>query len=541
MNLDIPEEGTSVDLNAEPLVTAKPEPQTFGADVNDEAQVGVDVNGDSQLTEEEDITLDDLFIDPRIERVLKPYEELTELLHIAHGDQMTVRDLVEGINEGKADSTESELFREMVRLKGAPAAMEWLNATQQSINHMAYNNGLTDTIERTNSRWLQGILIDDQVRGGYRPKINNGQHKKGGRLSGREAMIRIRQEMQIGDFITFPIPHSGLWLTLLVAGEDEMVNFHTRVLASKAVLGRRTAGLVFSNSDVVVLRHLWDMLANMVVNTSMGKVNKKELTALIKIQDIPLIVGYYMAARFRSGYMLAQPCQVDPAKCGHVDVQKVNIGRLIIIDNERLTTGQLAHMRKQSNHTPESVAAYQEYFSSIRDNVVKLTPTIRVVFSIPSIDNKLAAGNAWLDAIEDSVTLSFKDELSREQRVQYINKQAAITALRNYAHWVSRIDYLNAEGDVDGYVEGEEDIYEALKEHSTNDEFKEAFYKEVGVFINDTTVGVVALPRYKCPGCGQRQPAVGEKFPAFTPINMERCFFTLLTNTLNSSIASADI
>lgn len=503
--------------------------------------VGVDDLMEITLPETEELGLDDLFNDPRIERILKPYEELTELLHIAHGDQMTIADLVEGVDRGEADSAEAEMFREMVRLKGAEAAMQWLAATQSSINHMAYKNGLTDTVLRDNSRWLQGILVDGVVRGGFRPNIKNSKHKKGERLSGRDAMVRARQEMGIGDFITFPLPHSGLWMTLLVAGEDEMVNFHTRVLATKSQLGRRTAGLVFSNSDVVILRHLWDMMANMIVSTSMGKVNKKELSSLIKIQDIPLMVGYYMAARFSSGYPLAQPCQVDPAKCGHVDTHKVNINRMIVIDNARLTDAQSAHMRKMSGHTAESVLAYQEYFSAIRTNVVSVTPSVRMVFGVPTVDNKIQAGQAWLDAIEDSVTLSFKDELTREQRVQYINKQAAITALRNYAHWVRRIDFLDTDGELDGYVEGEEDIYTQLAELSKDESFKDAFYKEINIFMNEMTVGIVALPRYKCTQCGQRQPAVGEKFPAYTAVNMERAFFTLLTNTLNRSISSADI
>jgi hypothetical protein len=454
---------------------------------------------------------------------------------------MTIGQLVEGVNQGAADTPETEMFREMIRLKGAPSAMEWLAATQQSINHMAYANGLTDTVVRENSRWLQGILVDGVVRGGVRPTIKNSKHKKGERLTGRDATIRVRQEMKIGDFITFPLPHTGIWMTLLVAGEDEMVNFHTRVLASKSQLGRRTAGLVFSNSDVIVLRHLWDLLSSMIVSTSMGKVNKKELSSVIKVQDIPLIVGYYMAARFSSGYVLSQACQVDPAKCNHIDTHKVNINRMIIVDNNRLTEAQQAHMRKQGGHDMASVLAYQEYFSAITGNVVDVTPRVRVVFRVPTVDQKIAAGLAWLDAIEDSVTLSFKDELTREQRVTYINKQAAITALRNFSHWVSRIDLLDADGELDGYIEGEEDIYSQLTEFSKDEDFKEAFYKELNKFMNEMTVGIVALPRYKCSACKQRQPAVGEKFPAFTAVNMERAFFTLLANTLNRSIESADI
>jgi len=513
----------------------------MGQPCNVPGDTQVDVDVDDTLPVQDDIQLDNLFEDPRISKVIEPYGELVDLLHVTHGDQMTIADLVGGINEGRGDSAETELFREMIRLKGAPAAMEWLAATQQSINHMSYQNGLTDTVMRENSQWLQGILIDGRVKGGYRPGINNSNHSKGARLTGREAMIRVRQELKVGDFITFPMPHTGIWATILVAGEDEMLNFHTRVLAAKSVLGRRTAGLVFSNSEVIVLRHLWDLLSGMIVNTSMGKVNKKELTSLVKIQDIPLMVGYYMAARFRSGYNLAQACQVDPAKCGHVEVQRVNINRLMIIDNARLTEAQRGHMRKQSNHDVNSVLAYQEYFSAIRDNVVNITPGVRVVFGAPSVEQNLQAGTAWLDAIEDAVTLSFKDELTREERVNYINKQAALSALRNYAHWVRRIDYLDSNGEVDGFIEGDEDIYSQLAELSKDETFKEAFYKEINTFMNDMTIGIIALPRYKCPACQGRQPAVNDKFPNYTPINMNRAFFTLLANTLNSSIASADI
>lgn len=546
----------SQDINDTPSIDI--DAPTLGVDIPDTAgptglsgprhEPGGDIGGgsgddftDVTIPEADDLELDNLFLDPRMEQILKPYEELTELLHVAHGDQLTIGDLLDGINRGDADTAEAEMFREMVRVKGAEPAMQWLAATQESINHMAYRNGLTDTVMRGDSRWLQGILIDGQVRGGFRPNIKNSKHRKGERLSGRDATVRVRQEMGIGDFITFPLPHSGIWMTLLVEGEGEMVNFHTRVLASKSHLGRRTAGLVFSNSDVIILRHLWDMLSRMVVSTSMGKVNKKELSSLIKIQDIPLIVGYYMAARFSSGYTLAQPCQVDPAKCGNVDVHKVNINRMLIVDNARLTEAQAAHMRKMNGHTAESVLAYQAYFSAIRENVVNITPTTRVVFGVPTVDQKLEAGMAWLDSIEDSVTLSFKDELTRDQRIAYINKQAAVTALRNYSHWVKRIDLLDAHGELDGYIEGEEDIYAQLSELNKDEEFKKAFYKEINIFMNEMTVGVVALPRYKCTKCGQRQPAVGEKFPAFTPVNMERAFFTLLTNTLNLSMQNADI
>lgn len=510
-------------------------------------EVEIDLGGDNERDDMEAIAAEDpvydpLYKSPIIERILTPYKDLTDLLHVAHGDQVTIGDVLRGIDASENGSIETEMFREMVRQRGAEVAMEWLGATQNAINHMAYKNGLTDTVQRKDSRWLQGILIDDRVVGANRPNVKNGKHKKGERLTGKEAMIRVRQEMKIGDFINIPCPHTGIWITLLVAGEDEMVNFHTRILTTKSVLGRRTAGLVFSNSDTVIMRHLWDLIHSMIVNTSLGgSVNKKELANLIRVQDIPLIVSGYMAARFSSGYPLAQPCQIDPTKCNDISISKVNINRMTIIDNARLTDVQRAHMRNRNGHTVEAVLAYQEYFSAISKNVRLITPGVRVVLTAPSIDQKQKAGDAWIDSIEDAVTLSFKDTMTRDERVQYISKQASVSALRNYAHWVARIDYLDADGELDGFIEGENDIYEQLTELSKDEVFKAAFYKEISSFINDMTVGIVAVPRYTCPACKQRQPAVNGHFPDFTAVNIERCFFTLLSNMLATTMNSADI
>lgn len=544
MSTDQIDDEPGVDLEAliENKAAAFTQAPVVQVDEKSTSELDLEAPDELDLIAAEDPVFDDLYNSPIIERILTPYKDLTDALHITHGDQVTIGELLKGINDGENGSIETELFREIVRLKGAEVAMEWLGATQNAINHMAYRNGLTDTLMRENSQWLQGILIDGRVIGAHRPNVKNGKHKKGERLTGKEAMIRVRQEMNIGDFINIPCPHTGIWMTLLVAGEDEMVNFHTRILTAKSVLGRRTAGLVFSNSDVVITRHLWELISSMIVTTSLGgSTNKKELANLIRVQDIPLIVAGYMAARFRSGYPLAQPCQVDPAKCNDIAISKVNINRMTIIDNARLTEAQRAHMRNRNGHTVDSVLAYQEYFSVISDNVRQVTPGVRVVFGAPSIDQKQKAGDAWIDAIEDAVTLSFKDTMTRDERVQYISKQASVSALRNYAHWVRRIDYLDDLNEVDGFVEGEGDIYDALTELSKDEAFKTAFYKEVGSFINDMTVGIVAVPRYTCPACKQRQPAVNGHFPDFTAVNMERCFFTLLSNMLASSMGNADI
>lgn len=510
-------------------------PATTGTIGTDPEPAEAGQQGDAEAPEAEAVeqTFDPLYQNPIIEKLNSMEDVGTEgVLSIMHQDYDAATAL---INEIDTNTEDKKILKEIVSLYGADKAMIWLSLASNAITNLSYRSGLNLTIRQDGAQWLQGILLDsNKVQGVSRPPVK--RSTEGTKLlTGPQAVMRARGVMNMGDYVHLPLPHSGIWVTLLIAGDDEFVDMQTAIMAEKAILGRRTNGLVFNNLDVVVRKHMTDFLLGMVTDSSIGVSDKKTLLPLIKEQDLDLIANAYLGARFKSGYHMVTACAADPKKCVHVEAAKVNVSRLSIIDNNRLSPTQRAHMSHFSGRTVEQVIAYQTGFEVMKDNVITVKD-VKFYLRVPSLEDKNAAGYAWINGIQQAITDSFNDSMTREQREQHINKQAALSSMRGYAHWVTKIEFNDG-----NYVESADDVALLLKQFSATPDMRKPFFEELNKFINRVTVGVVAVPRWKCPNCQARQPLVSNTFPAYTPLNVARVFFTLMTNTLNQTFDQADI
>ncbi|AUG86056.1 hypothetical protein BOSOLAPHORUS_270 [Erwinia phage vB_EamM_Bosolaphorus] len=510
-------------------------PATTGTIGTDPEPAETGQQGEAEAPEAEAVeqAFDPLYQNPIIEKLNSMEDVGTEgVLSIMHQDYDAATAL---INEIDTNTEDKKILKEIVSLYGADKAMIWLSLASNAITNLSYRSGLNLTIRQDGAQWLQGILLDNnKVQGVSRPPVK--RSTEGTKLlTGPQAVMRARGVMNMGDYVHLPLPHSGIWVTLLIAGDDEFVDMQTAIMAEKAILGRRTNGLVFNNLDVVVRKHMTDFLLGMVTDSSIGVSDKKTLLPLIKEQDLDLIANAYLGARFKSGYHMVTACAADPKKCVHVEAAKVNVSRLSIIDNNRLSPTQRAHMSHFSGRTVEQVIAYQTGFEVMKDNVITVKD-VKFYLRVPSLEDKNAAGYAWINGIQQAITDSFNDSMTREQREQHINKQAALSSMRGYAHWVTKIEFNDG-----NYVESADDVALLLKQFSATPDMRKPFFEELNKFINRVTVGVVAVPRWKCPNCQARQPLVSNTFPAYTPLNVARVFFTLMTNTLNQTFDQADI
>lgn len=519
-----------VDVNAapvsNPIATAQPAPEPTPADESlPEAPTGTDDRVEQPFA--------DKYVSPVI-KALASIEDATDggVMSVIHSNY---DDAVQLMNDLDDNTGETKLLKEIITMQGNERAFLWLSLASSAISNLSYKDGLRDTITQDGAQWLQGILLPNgAVQGVSKPPVKK-TDTESKRLTGKEAMMRARSVMNMGDYIHLPLPHSGLWVTILVAGDDEFVDMQTALMNEKVVIGRRTNGIVFNNLDVIVRKHMIDFLLGMITDTSVGTTDKKVLRGLIKEQDLDLLAGAYLGGRFKSGYQIAQACTVDPKKCNHIQADKVSIARLTIIDNNRLTGFQREHMANFSGRTTEQVIAYQTAFEVLKENTFEVAG-VTYHLRVPTLEQKINAGQDWIATIEQSIAETFNNSLTREQREDYINKQAALSSMRGYAHWVARIEF--ADGT---YVDAEEDVAALLKQFSANSEIRKAFTDQVGNFINRVTIGVLAVPRWKCPSCEARQPMVNNMFPAYTPLNVGKVFFTLMTSTLNQTFEQADI
>ena len=110
-----------------------------------------------------------------------------------------------------------------------------------------------------------------------------------------------------------------------------------------------------------------------------------------------------------------------------------------------------------------------------------------------------------------------------KERDEYLIKQAKTTVMRQYAHFVKSITYLDNE-----YTD-RETIESIISDVSSSDELRKRFQDEIKDFIDDSTVALIAIPTYKCPSCGreQREAREGKHMLGLIPIEVMSNFFTL--------------
>ena len=96
-------------------------------------------------------------------------------------------------------------------------------------------------------------------------------------------------------------------------------------------------------------------------------------------------------------------------------------------------------------------------------------------------------------------------------------------------------EYLEAAGIPMLLLKGQEadDVIATL----TSDEGSyKAFFDSIHDYINETTISVIAIPRYSCPNCGEPMSPEQKKHPHLMPIDPTNVFFTVLGQRIIKSL-----
>lgn len=454
---------------------------------------------------------------------LETAESIDDVIPVIHGNYGDLTDLVNEIN---TDDSDKALFKEMIRRDGPEKATLWIQHVINSINHLSRYSVLDRSINTPGAKWLQGVFRNNKLVNIGRPDVKV-TDSDNGILTGMQAIMKVRQVMERGDFTTVHLPHSGFWASLQIDGDDLWLDMQSAIHQEKSDLGRSTLGMVFGNLDVIIFKHMSRFLINRIYKTSVGITDPGKLQDLIKAPDIYVLAHAYLAGRFKSGYTLNTSCVARAEAgglCGHTVSERVNLARMLIVDHSRITETQAAHMSTDTGHTVTTVSAYQEAFDLKK--AFEIMPSVFLNMRVPTVADKINEGIAWLEALEASVTDAFKEGSTREERETMIKRKAALSSNRSMAHWIASIE-------IGGQVISDrKDIGDALAEFTTDDKITKAISNAVIEFGAQATVALMAIPRWTCPSCGNIQPVRDRYMQAFTPLNVEKVFFTVMTSTL---------
>lgn len=382
------------------------------------------------------------------------------------------------------------------------------------------------TVNREGSHWKQFAEHEGSALRASKVRLRNSD----------DPVLRIRNDLGMGGLVQIPLWHSGVWLTLKTPSDKALLELERRISADKIDFGRRSNGMVFSNTEVYGTSHVVDFVLDHLHSSTVDKAGITTLKELIRVTDIPQMAWGILLAIYPKGYPLSQPCVSDPEKCDHVVNQLINIGRISWVDTTKLTDRQKKHMSNRiARYTPEKIKEYQDDFVFDVTSVVKLNENIQIKLGVPSLIKAQEVGYSWVDGITTATQQAFSLKLKENERIEYIREQALLTGLRQYSHWIESVI---RDGDVEEVIDDPEVLDEIIDVVCSNEDLTEQTYKAIQSYIDGSTISLIALPRYKCPACQKEPDEQYLKHPHLIPLDVIYVFFILRVQKLGRKMGS---
>lgn len=409
----------------------------------------------------------------------------------------------------------------------------WLTAFQSGVEHINKGSALSGAANRKEAKWKQKLEVAGEQLGAGRPRYGS---SASGVISGEKALMKASAALGLGSHIQIPLWHTGIWVKIKAPTEASLLELERRIASEKIDLGRHTSGMIFSNTTVYVVSHVINFILNHVYEASIKNVSQDALKNIIKATDIPTLVWGMVSTIYPAGYKYARPCTANPAECQHIVSGKINLAKLFYVDNDALSARQGKMMvGRDDKFTTEQLAEYEKEHIHGGDYTAKITDELSIKLAVPTIAAYERSGFAWVDGIVKLMEGSLSTSLNSGERDEYISEQGKLTALRQFTHWVKEI---NIGDDTMVDVDTIEQFSNML---SSKDEIYEKFLNEIGKYIDNATIALIAIPKWECPKCSAIEDVDGlhnNRYPHLLPLDVLRVFFTLLGQQLTKALTT---
>lgn len=436
-----------------------------------------------------------------------------------------------------ADAVELNLVAEFyptLDLSKSETGMNWIGAVLAGQKNLYTANAFHDSVEREDSLWSQVVPHKGEQLGIRRPQL--GEPQEGGLLTGEQAMMKMQAVLGLGAIVRIPLWHSGIWVSLKAPSESALLELDRRIANEKVLLGRISNGLVFSNTSVYMHSFLLNFALDHMYEATVKYNKPSDLKKLIDINDLPTLLWGLICTIYPNGYPYKRPCVTDPSKCTHIVEELLAINKLSWTDERSLTDWQRDHMVKRNAKVSlEDIKRYKEEHKYNKNGTLQLRDNLTVVLRVPTLDDYEKTGFAWVDGLVNMVDQAFGGTIQGEERDRFIMEQSAMTALRQYAHWIDRVvlegkHVINDRSSID-------DVIGTL---TSDDQLYTDFFNGMGAFINDTTISTIAVPKFDCPACKKPMSTEEKAHPHLIPLDVTSIFFTLVGHRISKVLSRAN-
>lgn len=405
---------------------------------------------------------------------------------------------------------------------------DWVRFIESGVGNFIQGNALLSSLSRETSHWVQAVETEGTRIAAGRPGIGK-EAGEGELLTGDRAMFQVMGALGLGSIIQIPLWHSGIWVSIKAPSDSELLLLDQRLGDEKILLGNSTSGLLYSNNSVFLNNHLINFAIDHIYDSTLKDSTPENLRKVLRSNDIPILIWGLACSIYPNGYPHARPCIAEPSKCQHVTETMLYLPRLCWTDKGALTKAQVKHMvNRRSKHSIETVQAYQDAHQQGEKRVVKLNDSLSIVLKVPNITEYIKSGFEWIEGITEMIDSNFGTSLRGEDRDRRIMAQGNVTTMRQHAHWIDKF-LLTEEGKDPSVIESRETVDRLLSNLSGEEAIRTKVFEEIGKFIDDSTISLIGIPRYKCSSCGKPQGSSeedgGHRF--IIPIDVANLFFTL--------------
>lgn len=410
-----------------------------------------------------------------------------------------------------------------------PELKTWKEAVEESIDYYTVGALYQDRFYEKGSEFKQGIETKD---GGLKSISPLKFKKSDGELKGEIALLKVSKILGIGDVVTVPLPHSGIWVTLKPPTETDLIEFYNSLFREKIILGRATFGLTLTNFSVHINNKLFDFILKHVHSINYGDIPKANLKNYLLIHDFPILAWGFAASRYPNGFEYQHPCVNDALHCSHIAKEVINLYKLLWVDNPSLSDAQKIIMSEDrpGKLTSESYRKYIAEHTRVTGSTITTKNGIKVTLKIPTFSEYTTDGLAWINKVNSAVENVLLETEEPEDddgktKTAILNQYVKASILRQFNHFV---DYIEIDGAV---VTDRDTINKVLEAFSSQDDIREELTSGILKFKSDTTIGIIGIPAYKCPNCHAEQNInpVSDKFIDVIPLDSMNLFFGLLT------------
>lgn len=364
-----------------------------------------------------------------------------------------------------------------------------------------------------------------------------------GEIRGDAALLKIAKYLRLGETIDVPLPHSGIWVTMKPPTERDLIDFYNSFFSDKEILGRNTSGHTLGNMSVIFNTRLYDFILRHIHTVNYKDLSMDELRSKILIHDFPILVWGMARSIHPNGFDYQRICLNDVGNCNHIEKAKLNLNKLLLIDNSSLTSKQKTIMgsNRPNQLTRETYESYISDHSRVKSSTfaIELYGGRRVVIrlKVPTLDEYMTDGARWVNEINNTVEAALVTSGESENaRLELLNHHVRASLMNQYVHFIDQIEVGN------NIITDNRTISDTLSLLTGDDSVRELFNKKILEFKEDTTLAIIGIPEYKCPKCqtSQAPDKTNSVLTNVIPIDVVHLAFLMLTSRI-STIVNRDV